>query len=75
MLAILIGISAGCERKLHPEDDIRPDKNPLPDPEIGMSYTVIQDTFQGVPLVIVGSESSNFFVSFVNDKGLSFSLP
>ncbi len=74
MVAILIGISAGCERKLNPEDDNGPDKNPLPDPEIGKSYTVIQDTFQGVPLVIVGSESLNFFVSFVNDKGLSFSL-
>jgi len=73
LITMLIGISLGCERKLDPDGD--KDKNPILNPQENKSYTVVQDTFQGVPLVIAGSESANFFVSFINNKGLIFSTP
>ncbi len=72
---LLAGIVIACEKNVDPSKAGNSNKDPLPDPEIGQTYKIIQDTFQGVPLLIIGSEFSNFLVSFRNDKGLQFKLP
>ncbi len=52
---LFVGIVIACEKNVDPSDAGNSDRDSLPDPTPDKKYTVIQDTFQGVPLVIIGS--------------------
>ncbi|MEM8524090.1 MAG: DUF3179 domain-containing (seleno)protein [Bacteroidota bacterium] len=60
------------------KEDITPSVPSPKSPNLKASINIIQDTFQGIPIVLVGSESYNFIVSFeseLNGESLFFQLP